>query len=113
MSDDKPFRIAGPKGYEIYELPVESFLDDWPLFEVQHHNPSSVLGSWRREFNAAYELDSGYFMLTMHPECIGRASSISMLDELVKEISQKQGVVFARCDQLVEVIDKRQRHPVR
>jgi peptidoglycan/xylan/chitin deacetylase (PgdA/CDA1 family) len=102
MSDDKPYRIEDAGG--MYELPVETFLDDWPLFELQQQTPTNVLDSWRREFNAAYELNTGYFMLTMHPECIGRASRISMLEELVNEITQKRDVVFARCDQLVDAL---------
>jgi hypothetical protein len=55
-------------------------------------------------------MDTGYFMLTMHPECIGRPSRISMLNELVNEMFQKQGIVFARCDQLVEFLEKHS-HP--
>lgn len=106
MSDDKPFQIGGDeKAGRIYEFPVESSLDDWPLFEIGHQSPGNVLDSWRREFNSAYETNIGYFMLTMHPECIGRASRMSMLNELVNEMSQNQDVVFARCDQLVEFLE--------
>jgi len=108
MSDDKPYRIAEGSG-GMYELPVDSFLDDWPLFEVQHQSPGNVLDSWRREFDATYDLGTGYFMLTMHPECIGRASRMDMLDELVSEVLQKRDVVFARCDQLVDALAKRLR----
>jgi peptidoglycan/xylan/chitin deacetylase (PgdA/CDA1 family) len=110
MSDDKPFQIGDEKAGQMYELPVESFLDDWPLFEIEHQSPGNVLDSWRREFKATYEMNVGYFMLTMHPECIGRASRISMLDQLVNEILQRQSVVFARCDQLVEHLQKRPQH---
>jgi len=107
MSDDKPFTIAEEHSTGgMCELPVENFLDDWPLFEIQHQSPSNVLDSWRREFNAVYSTTK-YFMLTMHPECIGRASRISMLDELVNEISHRPDVVFSRCDEFVEALHKR------
>jgi len=108
MSDDRPFRIADERiRGGIYELPVENFLDDWPLFEIQHQSPMNVLDSWKREFNAAYDAATRYFMLTMHPECIGRASRISMLDELVNEILQRPDIVFARCDELVKALTPR------
>ncbi len=55
MNDDKPYPMTEETGRElIYELPVEWFLDDWPLFELQRQSPSMVLETWRSEFNAVY-----------------------------------------------------------
>jgi peptidoglycan/xylan/chitin deacetylase (PgdA/CDA1 family) len=103
MNDDKPYMIRDKQGSTgIYELPVEWFLDDWTLFEIQRQSPNTVLESWRSEFDAIYDLGVGYFMLTMHPECIGRASRIGMLRQLIDHISRKQDIAFARCDELVE-----------
>jgi peptidoglycan/xylan/chitin deacetylase (PgdA/CDA1 family) len=102
MSNDKPFLIDGSSSTQIYELPVEWFLDDWTLFEERRQSPRTVLETWRDEFDAVHNLGVGYFMLTMHPECIGRASRMSMLEELVNHMRAKEGIAFARCDELVE-----------
>jgi len=106
MNDDKPYRMGGGSAFRIYELPVEWFLDDWTLFEEKRQPPSSVLETWKSEFDAVYDLGLGYFMLTMHPECIGRASRIRMLEELVVHMRSKQGIAFARCDELVESLQQ-------
>jgi hypothetical protein len=104
MNDDKPYLMQSGSGAGIYELPVEWFLDDWTLFEERRQSPGAVLEAWRSEFDAVHDLGVGYFMLTMHPECIGRASRMSMLERLVNHIGERQGIAFARCDELVEYL---------
>ena len=107
MDSDRPYPIhRDGESSGVYELPVEWFLDDWTLFEVQHQSPSAVLDSWRSEFDAVYDLGVGYFMLTMHPECIGRASRILLLGQLIDHMFRKRNIVFARCDELVEHLTK-------
>lgn len=108
MDDDKPY-IISDGGSPICELPVEWFLDDWTLFEIQRQSPSAVMESWKSEFEAVYSMDVGYFMLTMHPECIGRASRILMLEQLVRHISSKKDVLFSRCQDLAEHIKSSER----
>jgi peptidoglycan/xylan/chitin deacetylase (PgdA/CDA1 family) len=102
MNDDKPYLLKVETNGVICELPVEWFLDDWTLFEVEHQSPTDVLDTWRNEFDAVYALGVGYFMLTMHPECIGRASRILLLKKLIEHISRKRDVTFVRCDRLVQ-----------
>jgi peptidoglycan/xylan/chitin deacetylase (PgdA/CDA1 family) len=104
MGDDKPYLVQSELAPGIFELPVEWFLDDWTLFEERRQPPSAVLETWKGEFDAVHDLGVGYFMLTMHPECIGRASRISMLEQLVIHMHAKQGITFARCDELVEYL---------
>lgn len=105
MNDDKPYPLErSATGAGIYELPVEWFLDDWSLFELQRQGPSTVLDTWRSEFDAVYDLGVGYFMLTMHPECIGRASRMVLLRQLIDHMRQKPRTVFARCDEYVEYL---------
>jgi peptidoglycan/xylan/chitin deacetylase (PgdA/CDA1 family) len=106
MNDDKPYRMRSGSAPGIYELPVEWFLDDWTLFEERRQPPTTVLETWKCEFDAVSDLGVGYFMLTMHPECIGRASRIHMLEQLVIHMRAKRGVAFARCDELVEYLQK-------
>ena len=100
MNDDKPHPLNDRTGM-MYELPVEWFLDDWTLFEVEHQSPANVFDAWVREFDAVYSLGVGYFMLTMHPECIGRASRILLLKKLIEHISRNRNIVYVRCDELV------------
>jgi len=38
----------------------------------------------------------------MHPECIGRASRIRMLSQLIEAIKKKGNVWFARCIDVVK-----------
>jgi peptidoglycan/xylan/chitin deacetylase (PgdA/CDA1 family) len=107
MSDDKPYVISiGGASTGIHELPVEWSLDDWPLFEIQRRNPSDVLSMWKSEFDAVYDQGIGYFMVTMHPECIGRAPRMVLLKQLIEHVLQRNDVVFARCDELVESLTR-------
>jgi peptidoglycan/xylan/chitin deacetylase (PgdA/CDA1 family) len=102
MNDDRPYLMReGGKESEMCELPVEWFLDDWTLFETHRQNPTTVLDSWRSEFDAAYDFGLKYFMLTMHPECIGRASRTVLLDHLIVHMQKRPSVTFARCDEYV------------
>jgi peptidoglycan/xylan/chitin deacetylase (PgdA/CDA1 family) len=106
MNDDKPYQIDQGISARLYELPVEWFLDDWSLFELQRQSPTMVLDAWRSEFDAVYDLGVGYFMLTMHPECIGRASRMNLLKQLIDHICEKSGTVFGRCDEYIEHISR-------
>ena len=45
-------------------------------------------------------------MLTMHPQCIGRASRSEMLETLIRTIRKKRGVVFSRCVDLTDRFEK-------
>ncbi len=42
------------------------------------------------------------FILTMHPECIGRAARIRMLETLIDHMRGAEGTVFTTCAGLVE-----------
>jgi peptidoglycan/xylan/chitin deacetylase (PgdA/CDA1 family) len=103
MNDEKPHIIiqeGKPGG--IVELPVEWFLDDWPIFEIERRPPSEVFSIWIQEFEAIYADRVPYFLLTMHPQCIGRASRSKMLEDLIRAIRKKSGVTFSRCVDLAE-----------
>lgn len=102
MNDDKPYRMPDGSAAEIYELPVEWFLEDWTYFEEKLQPPSVVFEIWKSEFDALSDLGVGYFILTMHPECIGRASRMRMLEQLVRHMRAKPWTAFARCDELVD-----------
>ncbi len=108
MNDEKPYMIereGKPTG--IVELPVEWFLDDWPIFEIERRPPSEVFNIWIQEFEAVYAESVPYFLLTMHPQCIGRASRTKMLEAVIKTIRRKRGTMFSRCIDLAESFEKK------
>jgi peptidoglycan/xylan/chitin deacetylase (PgdA/CDA1 family) len=103
MSDEKPYVISQEgKSTGIVELPVEWFLDDWPIFEIERRSPNEVFNTWRQEFEAVYAERVPYFMLTMHPECIGRASRTKMLENLIRLIRRRKRIGFSRCIDLAQ-----------
>ncbi len=104
MNDDRPYTIGEGPARGMVELPVDWVLDDWMLFEEKQQPPSSALETWTSEFDAAYELGTGYFILAMHPECIGRGSRMRVLEHLVRHMRTKKGVAIGRCDELVALV---------
>jgi len=95
MNQDLPFfvRRARSKAKPLLELPVEWCLDDYPAFEMYRKSPREVREIWQAEFDGLYA-ESSLMVLTMHPECIGRASRISMFGEFVQYMKSKSGVWF-------------------
>ncbi|MEK7891129.1 polysaccharide deacetylase [Burkholderia contaminans] len=100
MGQDIPYAVhAGSK--QLLELPVTWMLDDWEQFAYSAvpqvgaviEEPEKVFRLWKDEFDALYR-EGRYFMLTMHPEIIGRASRIAMLDKLITYIKKHDDVWF-------------------
>jgi peptidoglycan/xylan/chitin deacetylase (PgdA/CDA1 family) len=96
MNQDLPFFVKPPvsKGKPLVELPVDWCLDDYPAFELHRKSPREVREIWQAEFDALYS-EGSLLVLTMHPECIGRASRIAMLQEFIQYIQAKGRVWFA------------------
>ena len=112
----------GPMPYEfgrevdLVELPFDWSLDDWPYFSTDAHHeglrsPNEVFDIWSAEFDYLYhELGAGVFVLTMHPQCIGRGSRLLMLRRLIEHIRSHEGVHFRT---MAEVATRfRAEHPV-
>jgi len=95
MSQDLPFFVKQPgsKAKPLLELPVEWCLDDWPAFEMFRKPPREVREIWQAEFDGFYS-EGLLMVLTMHPECIGRASRISMFADFARYMKSKGGVWF-------------------
>jgi len=101
MGHFRPYRIAAGPG-ELIELPVQWMLDDMPFFAFASipylgqgiSNPEKVLEIWRAEFEGIYD-QHGCFVLTMHPQIIGRPSRVLMLERLIRFIGGFPGVWFA------------------
>jgi peptidoglycan/xylan/chitin deacetylase (PgdA/CDA1 family) len=87
---------------DLVELPFDWSLDDWPYFTYDPgiHNeglksPNDVFDVWCGDFDYLHEeVGAGVFVLTMHPQCIGRGSRLRMLRRLVEHIQSRGGVEF-------------------
>lgn len=107
MGNDVPYAVrAGAR--RMLELPVTWLLDDWEQFAYSAvpqvgaviEEPDKVLRLWQAEFDALYR-EGRYFMLTMHPEIIGRASRIAMLDTLITHMKRHADVWFCTPQELL------------
>lgn len=88
----------------LVELPFTWGLDDFPVFEhVWTRNgvnpglasPARVYDVWAGDFEYLYErIGSGVFILTMHPQAIGRGHRLLMLEKLIIEIRARNGISF-------------------
>jgi peptidoglycan/xylan/chitin deacetylase (PgdA/CDA1 family) len=93
----------------ILEIPVSWYLDDWPPQEYVA-GVSAGLGShqvlhdrWKESFDyARTRVANGVYALTVHPQCIGRAHHMLMLERLLEYMSSFDDVWFAA---LSEVFD--------
>lgn len=91
----------------LVEIPVSWLLDDSAYFlfnpRLPHGrsiaNPQSVYESWKSEFDGFCKV-GGCFVLTMHPQLIGRPSRISMLEKLIKYMTKNESVWFTTCEEV-------------
>lgn len=91
-------------GEALVELPVSWLLDDAPFFQWglgRDYRPiqpaSNVLEIWQEEFAGIYRR-GGMFMLTMHPQLIGRVSRLDMLRRLINYIRGFPDVWFTSAE---------------
>jgi peptidoglycan/xylan/chitin deacetylase (PgdA/CDA1 family) len=109
FDDDSPYllEIDGERT-DIVELPFRWVLDDAPFFQYSivlpgrtMHPPSSVLESWRTEFDVLYAEDR-MMMLGMHPQLIGQPSRLWVLERLIQHVLGRPGVWIGRCDEIAD-----------
>jgi peptidoglycan/xylan/chitin deacetylase (PgdA/CDA1 family) len=89
VSRDEPL-VRGRES-TVWELPMCFELDDWPHFqfnfEPPRHGlaaPSAVLEIWQGELEwMDANVDGGVLTACMHPQVIGRAHRIAMLDAFI------------------------------
>lgn len=86
---------------DLVELPVTWLLDDFPPTEfVLGMNtglqaPSTLEENWRADFDFAYrDCKGGAFVLTLHPQTIGRGRYFLLLERLLDYYASHPGVVF-------------------
>src|SRR5262249_40018325 len=87
-STTEPFRFGETTG--LVEIPLSWILDDFPQFEFipgvfgQLEDPTKPVAIWRQEFDFMVANEpEGIYVLTLHPECIGRGHRLVQLRELI------------------------------
>jgi peptidoglycan-N-acetylglucosamine deacetylase len=116
---DGPF-VWG-RNTSLVELPFTWGLDDFPAFEhVWTRNgvnpglasPSHIYEIWAGDFDYLYDrLDEGVYILTMHPQAIGRGHRLLMLERLVNHIREHDGVSFKTMSEVAIEFREANPHP--
>ena len=116
-------RTEGPyifgKEVDLVELPMDWSLDDWPYFGLHwpaHHvglrTPEEVSRIWLADFDFLYQrMGEGVFILTMHPQVIGRGHRILMLERVIDYMRGQEGVTFKTMHQVAA--EWQQTHPLK
>jgi len=84
----------------LLEFPVSWALDDFPELELLKGNSTQqsnevVLQRWKDAFDFAYERCAGGMMTwTLHPQTIGRAQNLLMLERFIEYVVGHDGVWF-------------------
>ena len=98
---DEGGSVFGPPS-RVLELPVSWGLDDFPAFEyVPRMNAGLssnevVYQRWKDHFDYCYrEIDGGVVTVAVHPQSIGRAPNIMMLERFIGHMKSHPGVWFA------------------
>jgi peptidoglycan/xylan/chitin deacetylase (PgdA/CDA1 family) len=96
---------------DLVEVPVNWSLDDAPFWLLSNDiwgapmpAPSSVLESWSEEFQYLYEEGGeNCFVLTCHPQIIGRPGRLRMYENLIRFIKGHSNIRFSTCQQVVDL----------
>jgi len=104
MDCDGPYQHPLEDGAKLVELPVSWTLDDWPYFNARpERTPAEVEEIWRDVFDEMRERQGAAFVLTMHPQVIGRPGRLAMLHRLVSYMQVSGETEFLRCDELAQL----------
>jgi peptidoglycan-N-acetylglucosamine deacetylase len=103
MDDIHPYVHPGT---ELVELPVQWLLDDAPHFwfsasdwDRRIASAAEVRTLWQEEFDGMRRR-GGTFVLTMHPQIIGRPGRLDMLDAFVAYMRSHDDVRIAPCAEI-------------
>lgn len=82
----------------LLEIPVSWFLDDFPTQELAPgaaeglKGVSEVFNRWKTTFDYACDQEDGAcFVLTVHPQTIGRAHMLPELEKLIQYMQSREG----------------------
>jgi len=108
-SIDAPYDFG--KSVDLVEMPFSWNLDDFPFFEYTSSrygispglaDPARVYDVWAGDFEYLYtKLGKGVFILTMHPQVIGRGHRLLMLERFIKHLNSHEGVTFSTMGEFV------------
>ena len=109
MVDDAPYTLKTESG-DLVELPLHWTNDDWEQFAFTVDPPtgSGVIETcakafqlWKEEFEGMYHYNRA-FVLTMHPEVIGRPARLMMLERLIDHMRSFEGVWLTTCGAIAD-----------
>jgi len=108
VSRDRPL-IKGRES-RIWELPISFELDDWVHFQFNfepYENgtsaPSKVLEIWQGELDWMHaNVEGGLLTLVLHPQVIGRAHRIQMLEHFINYALSYNDLTFERMDKVTQ-----------
>jgi peptidoglycan/xylan/chitin deacetylase (PgdA/CDA1 family) len=92
----------------LLEFPVSWGLDDFPELELLKGNATqqsndTVLQRWKDAFDFAYERCPGGMMTwTLHPQTIGRAQNLLMLERFIEHVVGHDGIWFPTISQAAD-----------
>jgi peptidoglycan/xylan/chitin deacetylase (PgdA/CDA1 family) len=96
---------------KVLEIPVSWYLDDFPPEEYitgkqEGMNPAiGIFDRWKAIFDYALKNETGAcYVVTTHPQTIGRAHMITRLEELIEYIADKGGW-FATLGEIYDATD--------
>jgi len=98
------------KASRLWELPISFELDDWVHFQFNfepYENgtsaPGKVLEIWKAELDWMHtNVEGGVLTLVMHPQVIGRAHRIRMLEKFIEHALTYSNLNFERMDALAQ-----------
>lgn len=118
LARDRPYWVEdNGKQTDIVEVPSAWELADSahflfaysPVYLMGMSGPSKVEEIWREDFNGAYEEGGdGCFVLTMHPQIIGRHHRMQMLERVIQHILEHDGIWFAQMQEIANDFRRRQ-----
>jgi peptidoglycan/xylan/chitin deacetylase (PgdA/CDA1 family) len=108
MDDVKPYRHSDSG---VVELPVHWIMDDWLQFShglddwlAPNATCARVRELWLEEFLGVHA-HGGLFVLTLHPQVIGRPSRVQMLKGFVEEMKDQGDVWVTTCGAIAATMD--------
>jgi peptidoglycan/xylan/chitin deacetylase (PgdA/CDA1 family) len=99
--------VAGPAS-KVLEIPVSWYLDDFPALAYTGNqegmsDTDAVLRRWKDIFDYGYHNQpNGIYAMALHPQIIGQAHHMIMLEKLVEHIKSHDGVWFATCEEIAK-----------
>lgn len=99
--------VAGPAS-KVLEIPVNWYLDDFPALAYTGNqegmtDTDSVFRRWRDIFDYAYKnQDAGVYAMALHPQIIGQAHHMMMLERLIEHIKSHDGIWFTTCEEIAK-----------